>query len=65
MTRYTVWHSTGKRDGDSGFDAIEDAQREYDDQVARADVVEVELIDNNSGKDGPIVLKRHDAAEAA
>jgi hypothetical protein len=58
--RYTVYHSIGKRDGDAGFDRIEAARQEYDDQVSRKDVCEVELIDN-ANPDDPKTISRYDA----
>lgn len=62
--RYTVWHSTGKRDGDAGFDSLRAAEIEFDDQAARDDVTEVELIDNDD-PDNPVTIKRYDATQPA
>jgi hypothetical protein len=60
--RYSVWHTTGKRDGDSAWNDIDDAMAEFDAQVARTDVVEVELIDNNDPATS-VVIRRHAAVQ--
>tara|TARA_R110000868_G_scaffold91230_4_gene253058 strand:- start:410 stop:682 length:273 start_codon:yes stop_codon:yes gene_type:complete len=57
VKRFTVWHSTGKRDGDAAFDTRENAEIYFDDLVARADVLEVELIDN-ADPANPVTIKR-------
>lgn len=62
MDRYTVYHSTGKRDGDAGFADLTKAQQEFDSQCARADVCEVELIDNVN-PDTPVIMQRYSAAD--
>lgn len=62
MNRYTVYHSTGKRDGDAGFDSLDAAQVEYDDQKGRDSVVEIELIDN-AGPDNPITIQSWSASD--
>lgn len=56
MKRWTVWHSTGKRDGESQFDTREDAEVEFDAKLSRADVLEVELIDN-ADPANPVTIK--------
>lgn len=64
MTRYTVWHSTGKRDGDSGHDSLDEACAEFDHQVDRREVCEVELIDNTD-EANPVTLRRYSADQTA
>ena len=61
MARYTVWHSTGKFDGDSVHATLAEAIEEFDDQRSRSDVIQVELIDLSG--DEPVVLQSWNAAD--
>jgi len=57
VKRYSVWHTTGKRDGDKAFDDLDDAIDEFDLQAARSDVSEVALFDN-AEPDNPKTIRR-------
>lgn len=63
MKRYTVWHSTGNRDGDASYDRLIDAERDFEDQITRRDVVEATLIDNDPADllDAPKTLRTYHA----
>ena len=51
MNRYTVWHTTGKFDGDDGFDDLEKARAEFEHQKTRTNVVQVEMMDTSDASD--------------
>lgn len=61
MTRYWVWHSSGKRDGDSIHDNLAEAEAEFEDQRAERNVVEVVLTEETD--DGPVTLQYWSATE--
>lgn len=61
---YIVWHSDGKRDGDSSFDDIDDANEEFDHQTQRRGIVEVELVSfDNPHDDAPKQLRYWSAVQ--
>lgn len=61
MARYSVWHSTGKHDGESGHPTLAEAKAEFDHQIDRRGVVQVELTEET--EDGPVVIQSWDAID--
>lgn len=59
MTRYTVWWTTGKADGDAGYDSLDEAMERFDEVKARKDIAEAAIADNSD--DSTII--RYDASD--
>lgn len=62
MARYTVWHTTGKFDGDSVHETLADAKAEFDNQRSRRGVQQVELSEEADG--GPVIIQSWNATDA-
>lgn len=61
---YVVWHTTGKFDGDSSFDNIDDAKEEFDHQTRQRGVIEVTLESfQHPDSDASTTIRRWSAVE--
>ena len=60
MAKFTVWHTTGKFDGDSSHATLADATEEFDHQRSQRGVVQVELIEE---ADEPVVIQSWSAGD--
>ena len=63
MAKFSVWHTTGKFDGDSSHATLADAKAKFDHQRSQRGVVQVELIEETDEPNEPVVIQSWSAGD--
>lgn len=56
--QYSVWWSTGRRDGDSSYETLADAEQRFSEVIKRPDILEAEISSTEDGDPDPSIVRR-------